>query len=66
MGKQPEPREPTVADIAEATLHWGKQHGKTAEQMLHLTDAEVAECYHLAREYARIRLWKATKERDRK
>src|SRR5690348_10868208 len=25
--EQPKPTEPTAADLAEATLHWGKRHG---------------------------------------
>lgn len=64
MSEQPKPVEPTQADIAEATLHWGKQHGKTAEQMVHLTEAEVAACFRLALDYALMRRWKATKAED--
>lgn len=64
MSEHQKPREPTAADLAEKTLHWGKQHGKTAEQMLHLTDVEVAECYRLAQEYALVRRWKATQAQD--
>jgi hypothetical protein len=66
MSEQPNLIEPTAADIVEATLYWGKKHGKTAEQMQHLTDAEVAECYRLAQDYALMRRWKETKTEDQR
>jgi hypothetical protein len=64
VGKQSEQREPTASDFAEATLYWGQKHGKTAEQILHLRDAEVAEYYRLALDYAFMRRWKETKAQD--
>jgi hypothetical protein len=61
MSEQPEtePIQPTAIDFEAASLEWAKQHGKTKEQMQHLTDEETAECYLLAQTYALVRLGKA-------
>jgi len=40
--------EPTEADHAAASLEWAREHHKTAEEMRHLTPAEVAEVERLA------------------
>ena len=62
--KELQPIQPTAADFEEARRTWGKLHGKTPEQMEHLTDGELAECFLLARDYALMRRWKATKAED--
>ena len=64
MKDHQEPIQPSATDFEEASLEWSKIHGKTSEQMQHLTDTQTAECYLLAREYARLRHWKAPKAKD--
>jgi hypothetical protein len=61
MREDQEPIQPSATDFKEASLEWSKIHHKTSEQMQHLTDAETAECYLLARAYAMLRRWKAPK-----
>jgi hypothetical protein len=48
--------EPTEADHVRATLEWAQEHGKTAEQMRHLTAAEQAEVRQLAYTKAVLRV----------
>ena len=59
MNGQQKPIQPTEADVAAATLEWSKKHGKTTEQMQHLTVEESGDCYRLAQAYALMRLMKS-------
>ena len=61
MKENQESIQPSATDFEEASLEWSKIHHKTSQQMQHLTDAETAECYLLARAYAMLRRWKASK-----